>query len=142
MIAILLAMAAVTTNCVQVMGAIAQDECLLSRSRIENPALNCDKSDHRTGLEGNVCSYREYLNADIELNMAWRKLIDILGFNSNIDDLTKSQQAWLKYREFQCKFSITWGISAINICQTEITKVRTDEIREIFYYISEQQTGE
>jgi uncharacterized protein YecT (DUF1311 family) len=129
----LAAAAAAAPDCDKLAGAIARDECELAQSLAMSPAPNC--SDRETQLELNVCSFRDYLRADIELNRTWTAVTKkVSGQPAAFALLRDGQRAWLTYRDKQCAVWGKWyegGTIAplmINSCLTDITRFRTKEL--------------
>jgi len=86
----------------------------------------------------NVCSFRDYLRSDIELNHTWDAVTKRLaGQQKAFATLLTGQRAWVTYRENQCDFWAKWyeGGSivpaAVNTCLTDITKFRIKELGEL-----------
>ncbi len=138
MILIALAAAATVQDCNHASNAAAKEECFLNQS------LALDNDDHfdcrarETQSNMNVCSYRDYLRADIELNRTWhavskRVTKDPSAFRSLLD----AQRSWLTYRDKQCDVWSKWYEGGtivplmVNSCLTEITKFRTKELGQL-----------
>ena len=132
MIALLFA-ATASADCSSKGTAIVIDQCLLQQSMSLRPAPNCMKQG--TQFDLNVCSFRDYLRADIELNRQWEALKRRLaGATKNYAVMLSGQKAWLTYRDKQCEFWSGWyegGSIAplvVNSCLTDITEVRSKEL--------------
>ncbi|URD60572.1 lysozyme inhibitor LprI family protein [Sphingomonas sp. KRR8] len=132
MIAVLLAAAALA-DCGTKGAAILIDRCRLAESIASEPDANCAKQN--TQFDLNVCSFREYLRADIELNQAWDGIKRRLSSSrKGYTTMLAGQKAWLTYRDKQCQFWEGWyeggSIAALvsNSCLTDITKVRSKEL--------------
>ena len=100
------------------------------------PPPNCEKRN--TQFDMNVCSFRDYLRADVELNGTWDAVTKRLaGQMKSLAILLAGQRAWLTYRDKQCDFWAKWyeGGSivpaAVNTCLTDITKFRINELGEL-----------
>lgn len=121
-------------DCDNLKGGLAQDECSLSQSM--EIAADCVKRESQADM--NICSFRDYLRSDIELNHAWDAVTKRLrGQQKIFDTLLAGQRAWLTYREKQCDVWAKWyegGTIAslmINSCLTDITKFRTKELNQL-----------
>lgn len=86
----------------------------------------------------NVCSYRDYLRADIELNRTWDAVTKKISKDTPVfQTLLDGQRAWLTYRDKQCDVWAKWyeggTIAAliINTCLTDITKFRAKELSQL-----------
>jgi uncharacterized protein YecT (DUF1311 family) len=86
----------------------------------------------------NICSFRDYLRSDIELNRTWNAVTKRLaGQRKVFGTLLAGQRAWLVYRDKQCEVWANWyegGTVAslmINSCLTDITKFRTKELGQL-----------
>jgi len=138
MIALALMAVAAVADCNRLPTTIARDECELSQS------LELDEGDRpfdckglKTQADMNVCSYRDYLRSDIELNQVWDAVTKRLARDSSAGrTVLESQRAWLTYRDKQCNVWAKWyegGTVAalmINNCLTDITKFRTKELAQ------------
>ena len=138
MIFLVFATAAALPDCNRAPNAAAKDECFLSQS------LALDKDDHfdcvgrQTQADMNVCSYRDYLRADIELNHTWNAVTKKLtGQRKVFAPLLAGQRAWLTYRDKQCDVWAKWYEGGtivpllINSCLSDITKFRTKELNQL-----------
>ena len=135
MILALLAAATASSNCDKLSG-LAQDQCRLAESMALDPPPNCVK--RYSQFEMNVCSFRDYLRADIDLNHTWNAVTKRLtGQRKVYATLLAGQRAWLIYRDKQCDVWAKWyegGSVAslmINSCLTDITKFRTKELGQL-----------
>ena len=97
---------------------------------------NCEKRD--TQFDLNVCTFRDYLRADIELNRTWDAASKrVKGMSAVNRDLLAGQRAWLSYRDKQCNIWSKWyeggsiASQIINSCLTNITKFRTAELKQL-----------
>ena len=133
MIWLLLAAAAAQPDCNKVKSAIAQDQCELARSMTLDPAPNCVTRD--TQFDMNICSFRDYLRADIELNRNWGAIKQRLaGASKAYGVMLAGQKAWLAYRDKQCEFWSGWyeggsvAPAATNSCLLQITTTRANEL--------------
>jgi uncharacterized protein YecT (DUF1311 family) len=125
--------AAAPRDCSAVSGALAQDKCQLAQSMTIDPAPDCESQDTQTDM--NICSYRDYLRADIALNQTWQEL----AANRPASDLAlhrDAQRKWLAYRDAQClaengrreDSGTIWPLLQ-NSCLEDITNKRTQELR-------------
>lgn len=128
--------AAAPPDCDKLGSAVARDECELAQSMAMKPAPNC--ADRETQLELNVCSFRDYLRADMELNRTWAAVTKkVSGKGAAFGLLREGQRAWLTYRDKQCAVWGKWyegGSIApliINSCLTDITRFRTKELGQL-----------
>jgi uncharacterized protein YecT (DUF1311 family) len=101
-----------------------------------DPPPDCVKRYSQFDL--NVCSFRDYLHADIELNQTWDAATKRLAGQQKVfRTLLAGQRAWLTYRDKQCDVWAQWyegGTVAslmINSCLTDITKFRTKELGQL-----------
>ena len=129
----LLAAAAATVNCDSKGSALLIDQCLLAESEAMTKGPVCVKPS--TQFDLNVCSFRDYLRADTELNISWGAIKQRLaGGRKDYATMLAGQKAWLAYRDKQCQFWGDWyegGSIAplvVNSCLTDITKVRSKEL--------------
>ncbi|HWU95780.1 MAG TPA: lysozyme inhibitor LprI family protein [Sphingomonas sp.] len=133
---------ALPQDCDKVVGIIAQDQCRLAES-LKVPRIDCETQ--MTQTEMNICSYRDFLRADIALNQAWDTAVkfakrganDPLGDPKDIDRLLVAQRAWVAFRDAHCAASTgpregggsMWPLMR-NGCLTMVTKERTSQLRE------------
>ena len=136
MISLFLAAAAAQPDCSKLKGAIAQDECWLAQSMNLNPPPNCE--NQMTQFDMNVCSYRDSLRTDLELNRAWEAAAArARGERAEFKRLLDAQRKWIAYREAQCALEAgpregsgtIWALIQ-NSCMTKLAKTRTVELRE------------
>ena len=127
--------AAAVPDCDRAPTALAQDECRLAESMALDPPPDCAK--RTTQFDLNVCSFREYLRSDIELNRTWDAVGKRHKGSSVFRLVLDSQRAWLSYRDKQCDIWAKWyegGTIAslvINTCLTDITKFRIEELKQL-----------
>src|SRR6185503_17878758 len=138
MIMLALAAAAAVQDCNRAPTAIAKDECELNQSLASDKVQPFDCEGRETQADMNVCSYRDYLRADIELNRTWDAVTKRVGKNARVfRTLLDGQRAWLTYRDKQCEVWAKWyeggTIAAlmVNTCLTDITKFRTKELSQL-----------
>jgi len=96
----------------------------------------------------NICSFREYLRADIELNQAWDSAAEHAKrphFPASPHDspakeferLLAAQRAWVTFRDAHCAATTgpredggsMWPLLN-NGCLTQLTRKRTKQLRE------------
>ena len=77
MLILLLAAQATALNCDLANDAIATSQCALEDSIKYGPDANC--KNQQMQLDLNVCSYRDYLRSDIELNKLWAAAVKRRG---------------------------------------------------------------
>jgi uncharacterized protein YecT (DUF1311 family) len=132
-IAAFVAMAVATLDCERVSGALPQDQCFLTQSM--EISADCKKRESQADM--NICSFRDYLQSDIELNRIWNAVTTRFKKNAISTPLLDGQRAWLRYRDRQCdvwaKFYEGGTIAslAVNSCMTDITKFRTNELKQL-----------
>lgn len=130
---------AATADCEAISGALAQRECQLARWEAQFSDFECDGDGPQ--LELNMCSYRRYLQADIEMNRVWEQLRvswapDNIG-PANWQALLGSQRAWLTYRDANCAIwrDMYEGGSIVplleNSCMARVTQARTAELERL-----------
>ncbi|MBB4839120.1 uncharacterized protein YecT (DUF1311 family) [Sphingomonas kyeonggiensis] len=129
-------------DCGKAVGIIAQDQCRLAES-LKVRGVDCETQ--RTQSEMNICSYRDFLSADIAMNQAWsraagfakRGATEVLGDPKEHGRLLVAQRAWITFRDAHC--AATTGPREIggsmwplmhNGCLTELTQERTKQLRE------------
>jgi len=118
-------------NCGALKGAIAQDQCLLDQSMQLDPPPNC--VSQATQLDMNVCSYRDYLRADIKLNETWKATFK--AGSPVATKLLEAQRAWIAFRDAQCDAAGeryaggTMQALATNGCLIELTKRRIEDLQ-------------
>jgi uncharacterized protein YecT (DUF1311 family) len=138
MIALLVAAAVAAQDCNRAPTAIAKDECELNESLASDKIQPFDCKGRQTQADMNVCSYRDYLRADIELNRTWDAVTKKISKDAPLfRTLLAGQRAWLTYRDKQCEVWAKWyegGTIAslmVNTCLTDITKFRTKELGQL-----------
>jgi uncharacterized protein YecT (DUF1311 family) len=100
-----------------------------------------------TMLQMTACAQAEHEAADRELNTTYRACIQAMRYMADVPGLRisqaelpefrlrESQRKWLAYRDANCAFyrshSMGGTMGALNYlsCMTEMTKVRTEELR-------------
>ena len=137
-----LAAAGTIVDCEKVQGAVAQDQCYLSQSLAADPPFDC--INRKTQSDMNVCSFRDYLRSDIELNQVWGQVTasrrgssppSRINPKSEFGMLRDAQRAWLIYREKHCDGlgkrydGGTIQSLVIGSCLSEITKLRISELK-------------
>ncbi len=93
-----------------------------------------DKCSNGSMMEMNECLAEARGDTEHRMDVAYRKLLSSL---INPAPLRKSQQAWLRYREAQCKFEVPpeWTGSAIpysrNSCLIDHTERRVRDLERV-----------
>lgn len=111
----------------------------------DQATINC--ANQQSQLEMNVCSGREYKAADILLNNQWRvaqrtaREYDAISpplqkSEAHSAQLLAAQRAWIVFRDAHClalsdkyRGGTIRGLIQDN-CLTELTKIRTKQLRE------------
>ena len=134
--------AGVTTDCSKLSGADLRDQCYLVQSTAAPDEFDCVK--RATQADMNVCSFRDYLRSDIELNRVWSQVASRYrgkGKHTKSDpqsefgSLLDAQRAWLIYREKQCDgegMGYEGGSMrplVENSCRERVTLQRIDELK-------------
>jgi uncharacterized protein YecT (DUF1311 family) len=105
---------------------------------------NC--ADPQAQIELNLCAWRDFENADAELNRVWKdatataKALDADEPNKNLQGAAKAllagQRGWIAYRDGQCELA-GWeahGGSAEPMmksgCLAQLTRERTKQLKE------------
>ena len=138
MIVFLLLTAAAIQDCSRKPTATAKDECLLHQSMALDEADHFNCQGRNTQSDLNVCSFRDYLEADIELNRLWSAATKRLAGQPKIlGTLLNGQRSWLAYRDKQCDVWAklyeggTIASLAVNTCLIDITRFRTKELGQL-----------
>lgn len=126
--------AAAVQNCETLRGASEQDKCALAQSMRISPPPEC--KDPVTQSDMNICSYRDYLRADIALNEAWHELSRSTAGDQRKRHLD-AQRKWLAFRDAQClaengprsESGTIWPLLQ-NTCLTSLTEARTKQLRD------------
>lgn len=145
-ILLLAAFAAPPPDCDTVQGPIAVNECRLAQSIEQLPDVDCD--DQQTQLDMNVCSYRDHLRADTELNRMWaraaerakqgdRWMAERGHSGGEFERLLAAQRRWIDFRDAQCALEAgpregggsIWPL-LMNNCLATLTRTRTAQLRE------------
>lgn len=135
--ALLLMAAAVPQDCGMLQGTVAQDTCWLAQSMAMDPPPDC--KNPQTQSDMNVCSYRDYLRADIALNQAWGKVVTKASGSGLTGDLARhrdAQRKWVAFRDAQClaengpreESGTIWPLLQ-NTCLEHLTDARTKQLR-------------
>ncbi len=146
MLILLLAAQATALNCDLANDAIATSQCALEDSIKYGPDANC--KNQQTQLDLNVCSYRDYLRSDIELNKLWaaavkkardrdRWEVEHQSKGGRFDRLLDAQRKWIAFRDAQCAFEAgpredsgtIWAL-VTNVCMKNITDARSTQLRD------------
>jgi uncharacterized protein YecT (DUF1311 family) len=120
---------------------------LASTAVADEPVVNCD--DAMGQLEMNICSYRDYEQADRELNAQWAITAAVQKkFDSDpdvvkdgrpgyFDTLLSAQRAWISYRDNHCRsegYSMRGGSGealVTNGCRATLTRARTAQLKDL-----------
>lgn len=103
--------------------------------------INCDGNG--TQAELNICSQREYEQADAALNAVWKELLKALdGQDAAKRELRAAQRAWIAFRDAEVKahFPVDEGEDvrmmygsmypmSFNGVMTALTRQRTEQLR-------------
>ena len=146
MLSLLLAAQVAAPNCDAPKDPIASSQCALNDSIKSVPEANCE--DQQTQLDLNVCSYRDYLRADIELNRLWAaattKAKEVDGWEvehhskgGRFNRLLDAQRKWIAFRDAQCAFEAgpredggtIWAL-VTNVCMKKTIDARSTWLRE------------
>jgi len=114
----------------------------------EDPQWNCE--DPGPQQEMNYCAHQDYLKADAELNLQWKKTAaemkrrDAEWGSSKYDTrpgyfatMLDAQRAWLEYRDTHC---VTEGYLfrggtmepfMVSTCKAALTRERTEQLKEL-----------
>lgn len=116
-------------------------------SAADEPEINCDNA--MTQMEMNICSYRDYQQADGELNAQWKITAAIQKkFDSDpyvvkdgrpgyFETLLAAQRAWLTYRDTHCRsegYTMRGGSAeplVTNGCLATLTRARTAQLNDL-----------
>ena len=131
--ALIVAAQAVTpVDCSEIRDSVASLKCEIVRL----PKVDCDEPI--TQMEINVCSYREYLEADIALNEHWARVRSRWHERSDRSDFWQkvfgAQREWLEYRNAECEvWKKLYGGGTIsplmqNSCLTKVTQQRVEKL--------------
>ncbi|HEY8602934.1 lysozyme inhibitor LprI family protein [Tsuneonella suprasediminis] len=132
--AIAILAAAATQDCGASRNALEHDKCALAQSMAISPPPDCKEPVTQTDM--NICSYRDYLRADIALNEAWQELARKASGDTKNRHLD-AQRKWLAYRDAQClaengprsESGTIWPLLQ-NTCLTSLTEARTKQLRD------------
>lgn len=114
------------------------------RKAFLNTAITClgivaavsNVSHAQTQSDMNQSANADYKKADAELNKAYRDVLNKLDASGKTD-LKAAQNAWIKYRDLDCKFqsggAAGGSIQAMVVagCLTDKTTARTAELRKL-----------
>ena len=139
------AAAAQTPDCHKLASPIAKDECFLRETTLD-AAPNC--SNQATQYDMNVCSFRDFLRSDIEMNRAWEKAERLAKDQDKLrqsnpkaagefDRLLAAQRKWNAFKDAQCDVEAgpretggsMWAMN-LNWCLKELTDTRIAQLRE------------
>ena len=95
-------------------------------------------SHAQTQTDMNQSANADYKKADAELNKSYQDVFNKLDASGKTD-LKAAQNAWIKYRDLDCKFQ-SGGASGGSVqamvvagCLTDKTVVRTKELNELLH---------
>lgn len=114
---------------------------------VDEPQIDC-ASDSLPQQHMNFCAAQDFHAADAALNAQWKVTADISkrrdadypaedGRPGYFASLLKAQRAWLDYRDAQCQsagFLYRGGSLepfVVATCRTRLTKLRTEELRQL-----------
>lgn len=126
--------AAAAQECVASRNALEQRKCALAQSMTISPPPDCKEPITQSDM--NICSYRDYLRADIALNEVWRDLASEASGDAKKRHLD-AQRKWIAYRDAQClaengprsESGTIWPLLQ-NTCLTSLTEARTKQLRD------------
>ncbi|MHB0951799.1 MAG: lysozyme inhibitor LprI family protein [Allorhizobium sp.] len=112
----------------------------------DEPQVDCENP--MTQFDMNVCSDRDYREADASLNAQWAVTKNVvkewdeslksLGLIAKAEQsLLKSQRAWIQYRDGQCETEeagVQGGSMAPMVyssCLADLTRKRTEELKSL-----------
>ncbi|HET6538100.1 MAG TPA: lysozyme inhibitor LprI family protein [Sphingopyxis sp.] len=113
----------------------------------DDPAIDCDNQMAQRDM--NICSYRDYEQADQDLNTQWKITSEIQkrfdrdpyvvkdGRPGYFDTLLAAQRAWLTYRDNHCRsegYSMRGGTAeplVNNGCRAQLTRARTEQLKDL-----------
>jgi uncharacterized protein YecT (DUF1311 family) len=143
---LLLSAAAAQPDCYKLKDSVAKDECLLKQSVLD-PAPNC--ANQMTQFDMNVCSFIDFLRADIDMNRAWKKAEAFAKDQDKelrrsdpkaVDEynrLLASQRKWNAFKVAECDVEAgpresggsMWAMN-LNWCMKKLTDARIAQLRE------------
>ena len=94
-------------------------------------AQNC--SNPQTQMDLNLCSYKDYQEADAALNAAYKELAAKVS-PAGRSSLLKAEKSWMAYRDNQCAFETLGTIDGsinpmmVNECEGELTIAQTKRL--------------
>ncbi len=116
------------------------------RKAFLNTAITClgivaavnNVSHAQTQSDMNQSANADYKKADAELNKAYREVLNKLDASGKTD-LKAAQNAWIKYRDLDCKFQSSGAaggaVQAMVVagCMTDKTVARTKELNGLLH---------
>lgn len=111
------------------------------------PQVDCDNA--MTQADMNICSYRDYQQADKELNAQWKITADVQKRNDRdsravkdgrpgyFETLLAAQRAWLTFRDIHCRsegYAMRGGSAeplVTNGCRATLTRTRTAQLKDL-----------
>jgi uncharacterized protein YecT (DUF1311 family) len=122
---------------------------LLSMCATNSYAVKCNPGGAQ--IELNACAAEEFDKADEELNVVYSQLIEKeKGDSKFIEDLRKSQRAWINFRDAELEATFSCSEDNVRICwgsmypmsylsyKAKLTKDRTERLKG---YIDEERPG-
>jgi uncharacterized protein YecT (DUF1311 family) len=96
------------------------------------PAIDCQNAN--STVEINYCAELSYQKADVALNQAYSQLQASLSGDRKAK-LTAAEQAWIEYRDKNCKFEVRSAIGGtgysafLNGCLETMTQARIQDLK-------------
>jgi uncharacterized protein YecT (DUF1311 family) len=109
---------------------------IASNAAAQNPQTPDPCANAQTTVEMQDCAGNDYKRADAELNAVYKQVMATLSDKEYQASLRSAQQAWLKYRDANCRFDAfenrggTIYLVVYNSCLAAMTRGRTKELRE------------
>jgi uncharacterized protein YecT (DUF1311 family) len=131
-----------------IVSALILFSACLAGAQESEPEVDCENA--MAQIELNVCADREYVQADTELNAAYKQaLAAVRSMDEEVKDLgeqyvgaadalKRAQRAWIGYRDGQCElegFSARGGSMEpmlVSGCLASLTRKRTEELTAIY----------
>jgi uncharacterized protein YecT (DUF1311 family) len=122
--------------CALLLGGVLVPGGLAQKGQGQKNPCN-DKTAMETTFGQKECAKYEYDLADAELNRVYGQLVSKMADAGETESLKKAQRAWIAFRDAQCDFEAylnqggtIYGL-VVTGCQTDQTKKRTAELRQI-----------
>ncbi len=116
---------------ISINGASAEQINLHSWDFAHEKKVKCSKGNMR---EMNICLFDEYKKSKTRLNEVYQYLLNALA---DPLPLVKAQNAWIKFRDFQCNFEVppSWRGSGVpyskNACLIDFTERRIKDLERV-----------